>query len=175
MNPTSVWVLFLGCECGYFHLNPKIQQQSPARWLCVYVPFFQVYCCNCLLQLLATSGTLQCWWTQLSSKVAGWNQFSNRKANWCIHHCAQSWYDSLWSLSWSNMKLFIAISIAMGHVILFCLFTRYHRERVMVHCDLHHKWTLIICTLSCNETRDCSLWPSSRMNFDHLHSLMKSN
>ena len=175
MNPTSVWVLFSGCECRYHHPNPKIQPQSPARWLCVYVPFYQVDCCNCLLQLLATCDTSQCWWSQLSSKVVGLNRYSDRKVDCHIHRCTQSWECLSWSLSWPNMQLIIAILVAIEHAILFYSFTRYHHDRAIVHRDLHCEWTLIICALSCNQNCDSSWWSSSRMKVDPSHTLVRSN
>ena len=167
--------LFSGCECGYHQPNPKIQSQSPARWLCVYVPFFQVDCCNCLLQLLATCDTSQCWWSQLSSKVVGSIRFSNCKVDCCIHHRTQSWECLSWSSSWPNLQLFIVILVAIKHVILFCSFARYHHNRVIVHRDLHRVWTLIIFALSCDQSHDSSWRSSVQMNVDCSHTLMWSN
>jgi hypothetical protein len=94
-----------------------------------------------LRQLFVTCNALQCWWSQLSSKVVGLNQLSNCKVDCRIHRCAQSWDGLSRSLSWSNMQWFITISLVIEHAIRSCSFARYRRSRAVVLCDLHCKWT----------------------------------
>jgi hypothetical protein len=92
-------------------------------------------------QFFVTCNALQCWWSQLSSKVVGLNQLFNCKVDCHIHCCAQSWDCLSRSLSWSNMRWFITKLLVIEHAICSCSFARYCRGRAILLCDLHRKWT----------------------------------